>query len=134
MKKNKVIILISVISIIIFSILIYLIIPYLRPIPDVKSVSIYFNPRGYMSHMNRKILIYNNDDKDYSDYIVKKITRARTELIDLGLKSTRCREGTYTIILDTDTGKLEYSVGNFGVIWDCQKIMVGFQRKDFSTI
>lgn len=116
-KINRNVILILVIFVFLTSFLVYMVTPKLRHIPEFESVSIYFYPAGYM---NRQILIYDNDDKDFSEHIVHKIARARTELIDLGCKSTRCREGYYAVYIETKSKKLEYQVSEIGKVYDCQ--------------
>lgn len=91
--------------------------PLFRTDQNVKSVSIYFYPRGVENCM---VQIYDNDDIDYSKFIASKIIKSRLVLIDRGIK-TYCEEGFYKIYIDYDNESLSYELSDLNEVFDCQK-------------
>ncbi|MCQ2582695.1 MAG: hypothetical protein MJ160_02205 [Treponema sp.] len=121
MAKTKVrrVVLVSVISVVFLFILSHFLIPLFRPVPEVKSVKIEFHPSGVGPC---SLVIYDNDDKDFSEHIVYELTKARTIIIDRMYKSQDCLEGRYYILIETEDTILEYIVRETGQIFDCQKM------------
>lgn len=95
----------------------YYFIPSLRPVPSVKSVYVYFYPLGVG---DCEILIYDNDDKDYSAHIVYEIMRSKTALFYTPRKS-QLTEGFYKIIIEEENNKSEYTVSTKGIVYDVAK-------------
>lgn len=118
MKKNKVRkILIVVFIVTIFISGIYFFIPKMRHVPDVKSVSVFFYPLGVG---DCEILLYNDNDKDFSSHIVYEITKSRTSLFYSSCKS-RLHEGFYKITIEEKNKKSDYTISTKGIVYDVER-------------
>ena len=119
MTKTKVrrVVLVSVISVVFLFILSHFLIPLFRPVPEVKSVKIEFHPSGVG---NCSLVIYDNDDKDFSEHIVYELTKARTTLFYIPCKSYEL-EGYYKITVEEKEKKSEYGIDTSGIVYDATK-------------
>ena len=113
-KMKRVIIFIALIIILVLGI--YWFIPSFRSVQTAKSVSVIFYPSGVV---DCEILIYDNDDKDYSAHIVYEIMRSKTALFYTPRKC-QLAEGFYKIIVEEENNKSEYEVSTKGIVYDVE--------------
>lgn len=78
------------------------------------SIKIQFFPIGYK---NSSFIIYNNENKSFSDFLFQKIRKASIAHF-YSLVKDRCEEGFYKIIINIDGIIYEYEVFAKDIIYD----------------
>lgn len=96
---------------------------------ESESVQIFFHPTGLCRQEGKSeesitILIYDNENKNFSDMLIKKIEKAPIAYFyrpHIKGRNKRCNEGYYSVIIKKDKRSYKYQVNETEILDDIER-------------